>query len=143
VKTLRESLQENTTIPTTSQQLRRYFLYLNLYDNSQKDITCLDLNQKDLWRHVMPGMLDNKERAIHIRDKQQASDYIELMNYIFCDMAAKGRMRRAKIFPKQTFEIDGDCYEIAVSRTPQLDGMDKKRIQEIAERQNKKRESLA
>ncbi|MCA6085421.1 hypothetical protein [Candidatus Endomicrobiellum agilis] len=88
-------------------------------------------------------MLDNKEREVYIRDRQQVSGYIELMNYIFCDMTAKGRMKGAKTFPKQTFEIDGDCYKIAVSRTPRLDGMDMKRIQEIAERQNKKRKFLA
>ncbi|MCA6079592.1 MAG: hypothetical protein LE169_01665 [Endomicrobium sp.] len=103
---------------------------------------CCSAQQKDLWRHVIPDMLDNKEREVCIKNQQMCIDCLNALNCMLCHMSQLGKMKDSKIFLKPKFEIDGDCYKIAVSRTPQLDAEDTKIMQEAAERSKKREENL-
>jgi len=77
---------------------RRYFLYLNLHDNSIGEK--LTLNSIDLWERINPREVECKNGKKYLKRWGKARTFLQKANTVLNIMAHKGLLDGAKTAPK-------------------------------------------
>jgi len=102
--------------------LRKYFLYLNIMDGSQKT-SYIDVNAIDLWEHVAPSQINASDGRLWIRNQEKARWVLESANRFFSVMETRGLMEGAKAFPTTQpkgvyYDRNKQKYRIYYKRSP-------------------------
>ncbi len=104
--------------------LRKYFLYLNSLDGSQKT-SYIDADAIDLWEHVAPAEIKVDKGYKYIRDWFGAKYKLQKANRFFAAMEAEGLMEGAKAFPTPQpkgiyYDRNRQKYRIYYKRSPEI-----------------------
>jgi hypothetical protein len=100
--------------------LRKYFLYLNSLDGSQKT-SHIDVNAIDLLEHVAPAEIKVDKGYTYIRDGLGVRCKLEKANRFFTIMETEGLMKGAKAFPTGVYHyMKEQKYRIYYKRSPEI-----------------------
>jgi hypothetical protein len=92
-----------------AQFLRKYYMYVNSMDGSQKNVNYITADAIDLWEHVLPSNLKKSGEYIHLRNEDEAKKKLENANSFFDWMDRAGLMQGAKAFPSATQKEGTHC----------------------------------